>query len=83
MDITQRTLTLTWDKLTPAWNASADKRFKEALELVDPPAVIDDDSHPLTRFEYFEKENNVTLSGSYQLTFHTPQDLTMFVLKWL
>lgn len=85
------TIKLTWKQLTPAWNASADKRFNECLENTEAPCIMHEDLHELTRFEYFEKENNVTMPlinsdlgfDIYELTFNTEQDLVFFTLKWL
>jgi hypothetical protein len=91
------TLTISWNKIRPAWNASADKRFDAQLKLTKAPCIMHEDEYELTRFEYFEKEyncyatihptngdtRNEVRSQTYTLEFNTPEDLTFFALKWL
>jgi len=83
-------LSLYWTELQPAWNETCDKRYEEALRLVEAPAIMHDDIHPLTRFKYFEKEHNLKIiktpedvGSKYDLLFDTEQDLTFFMLKWM
>jgi len=83
-------LTLEWHELQESWNASADKRFDAQLKLTKAPCIMHEDEYELTRFEFFEKEYNVSVepppintNGRYKLTFNTKQDLTMFILKWI
>ena len=92
MVVNNTAVTLSWDEMTPAWNASSDKRYQECLENTEAPCIINEDDHKLTRFEYFEKEYNVSMKltntgeigfQTYTLTFNTPRDLTFFTLKWL
>lgn len=86
-----KTIQLSWRELTSAWNDASDKRYQECLANSTPPCIINDDDHELTRYEYFEKENNLTMTmtkndlgfNSYELTFNTEQDLIFFTLKWL
>jgi hypothetical protein len=86
------TVALEWKQVQPAWNASSDKRYTNWLvaNKDNAPGILHEDGvNELTRYEFFEKEYNVCMepppintNGKYKLTFNTPQDLTIFILRW-
>ena len=85
-------LKIPWGKLEPAWNASADKRNAEWSKIQKGKQTTIGDDYPFTRYEYFERDNNLVMtapdykkypSGNiYTLTFNSEHDLTMYVLKY-